>query len=99
MSETESAYLIQAELRVQEGRCASRSGRDPHDSRERRQQKEDKARRSIAWRVHGAFVRRFTMPDNADDTRVEAQFKDGMLSVNVSKSAQQKPKARQIAIS
>ena len=39
------------------------------------------------------------MPDNADDTRVEAQFKDGMLSVNVSKSAQQKPKARQIAIS
>ncbi len=43
-------------------------------------------------RAYGSFVRTFTLPDDADPGNVNAQFKDGVLSVHVAKSESSRPK-------
>lgn len=50
-------------------------------SGERKQEKEetDKKFHRIE-RFYGSFMRRFTLPDNVDETNIKASFKDGMLN-------------------
>ncbi|MGE3164312.1 MAG: Hsp20/alpha crystallin family protein [Planctomycetota bacterium] len=66
---------------------------------ERREEKEEKGkkfhRRELSY---GNFVRRFTMPDDADESQVEANFKDGMLNVVIAKSKAKAGTAKQIAV-
>lgn len=66
---------------------------------ERREEKEEKDirfhRRELSY---GNFVRRFTMPDDADESKVDASFKDGMLNVVITKTKARMPKAKEIAI-
>lgn len=42
--------------------------------------------------------RRFTLPDDADATKVISEFKDGMLQVHLPKNANAKPKAIEVKI-
>lgn len=66
---------------------------------ERREEKEEKGvkfhRRELAF---GSFLRRFTMPDDADESKVDATFKDGMLNVVIPKSNGKVSKAKQIEV-
>jgi HSP20 family protein len=43
-------------------------------------------------------MRRFTMPADADEAKVDATFKDGMLNVTIAKSKAKAPKAKEIAV-
>ena len=43
-------------------------------------------------------MRRFTLPDDADTEKVKAEFKDGMLTVHLSKSEKAKPKQIEVAV-
>jgi HSP20 family protein len=43
-------------------------------------------------------VRSFTLPDDADDSKVLAEFKDGVLKVHVTKSEAKKPKAIEVKV-
>ena len=45
-------------------------------------------------RAYGTFARTFTLPD--DDTKVRAEFKDGVLTLHVPKSEKAKPKAIEV---
>jgi len=45
-----------------------------------------------------SFVRSFTLPDTADDSRIEAAYNDGLLSICVAKREEAKSVSRQIAI-
>jgi HSP20 family protein len=66
---------------------------------ERKQEKEEKGKK---WhrveRSYGSFLRTFTLPENIDDAKVQADFKDGVLSVRLPKSEKAKPKSVEVKI-
>jgi len=47
----------------------------------------------------GKFMRRFTLPEDAQIESIEAAFKDGALTVTIPKAAPKSPKARVIQVS
>jgi HSP20 family protein len=66
---------------------------------ERKFEKEDKGKRyHRIERAYGSFLRSFVMPEDADESKVSAEFKDGMLKVHVAKSEKAKPKTVDIKI-
>lgn len=89
ISETETAYLIKAEIpevkkgdvkvNIQDG-LLTIAGHRQHETEEK-----DKKFHRIE-RSYGSFSRSFRMPDDADEATVNAEFKDGMLNVTLPKS-------------
>ena len=68
-------------------------------SGERTFEKEEKGKKyHRIERAYGSFVRRFSLPEDADGSRVTAEFKDGMLHVHLPKSQKAKPKAIEIKV-
>ncbi|MFD1256308.1 Hsp20/alpha crystallin family protein [Mucilaginibacter terrae] len=47
---------------------------------------------------YSSFVRSFTLPDTADDSRIEAVYNDGVLQIDVAKKEEAKMVSRQIEI-
>jgi HSP20 family protein len=43
-------------------------------------------------RAYGKFQRSFTLPDGLDPEKINADYKDGLLSVEIPKSEKEKPK-------
>ena len=66
---------------------------------ERKQEKEEQNKK---WhrveRNYGSFTRTFTLPENVDEAKIRADFKDGMLTMHLPKSAAAKPKAVEIKL-
>jgi HSP20 family protein len=99
--ETETEYLIKAELpevkkedlRIQlENDIITISG-------ERRQEKEAKEENQIrVERSYGSFMRSFSLPSNVDPNGIQAECKDGVLSLHIPKTEEAKPKARAIEV-
>ena len=96
ISETDVEYLIKAELpevkkedvkvTVQHGVLTIHG--------ERKHEKEEKGKRyHRVERSYGSFTRSFTLPDEVDEAKVRAEFKDGMLHLHLPKSEKAKPKA------
>jgi len=56
------------------------------------EREEKKEQRRYVERTYGSFSRSFRLPDDADATRLDATFKDGVLSITVPKTAEAKPK-------
>ena len=66
---------------------------------ERKQEKEEKGKKfHRVERYYGSFVRSFTLPDNVDETKIKATFKDGMLNLQVPKSTEPKHKAIEVKV-
>jgi HSP20 family protein len=54
---------------------------------ERKQEKEEKGGRfHRIERQYGTFVRRFTLPTQVDEAKVQAEFKDGVLTITLPKT-------------
>ena len=49
-------------------------------------------------RAYGSFMRSFTLPEDADGTKVTAEYKDGLLNVRVPKSEKAKPKTIEVKV-
>jgi HSP20 family protein len=47
-------------------------------------------------RARGSFYRRFSLPDTADEARIEAHGKDGVLQIVIPKREVAKPRKIQI---
>ncbi|MBE9583637.1 Hsp20/alpha crystallin family protein [Mucilaginibacter sp. JRF] len=47
---------------------------------------------------YNSFVRSFTLPETADQSRIEADYTDGILKLNVAKKEEAKVQAREIAV-
>lgn len=66
---------------------------------ERKHEKEEKDKR---WhrveRSYGSFFRSFALPDGVDDSKVSAEFKDGLLLVKLPKAENPKPKSIDIKV-
>ena len=68
-------------------------------SGERKFEKEEKGRKyHKVERAYGSFVRSFALPEDADGSKVTADFNDGLLQVHLPKSVKAKPKAIEIQV-
>ncbi|MGB5400706.1 MAG: Hsp20/alpha crystallin family protein, partial [Thermoanaerobaculia bacterium] len=47
-------------------------------------------------RAYGSFSRSFSLPSQVDSSKVEASFKDGLLTVEIAKAEQAKPRKIEI---
>lgn len=66
---------------------------------ERRQEKEEKGKKyHRVERSYGSFLRTFVLPDNVDESKVRAEFKDGVLHVALPKTEKTKPKAVEVKV-
>ena len=101
VSEDDKEYVIKAEIpevkkedvkvMVQDGVLVIQG--------ERKQEKEEKGKKfHRIERTYGTFVRSFAVPDDADETKVMAEFKDGMLTVHLPKSEKAKPRAIEVKV-
>lgn len=69
-------------------------------SGERKREKEEKTRKyHRVERAYGKFERSYALPENADDTKVNAEFKDGLLQVHLLKTDKPANKAMEVKIS
>lgn len=101
VSETPEEYRIDAELPgvkkedVElnvENRVLTLRG----ERREKKEEKDKKFHRVES--TYGSFMRSFTLPDDADGNKVAADYKDGLLSVRIPRTAPEESKARTIKI-
>lgn len=64
---------------------------------ERKREKEEKDKRyHRVERPSGCFFRSFTLPDDVDEQKLRADFKDGVLGVHLPKSEKGKPRAIEV---
>lgn len=101
ITEDEKEYVIKAEVPdvkkediklTVENNVLSISG-------ERKTEKEEKGKRyHRVERTYGSFMRSFTLPEDADGTKVSADYKDGMLNVRLPKSEKAKPKSIEVKV-
>jgi HSP20 family protein len=66
---------------------------------EREQEKEEEGKRfHRVERSYGVFTRSFTLPDNVDENKVTASFKDGMLNIQIQKAKVAKQKSIEVKV-
>ena len=99
--ETKDEYLIKAELpevkredvkvSVENGVLTLRG--------ERKMEKEEKDKKvHRIERYYGSFLRTFTVPEEVEEAKVRAEFKDGLLYVHLPKMERAKPKAVEVKV-
>jgi HSP20 family protein len=67
---------------------------------EKKQEKEEKRRDyHRSERVYGSFQRSFTLPSSVKNDKIEAQYKNGILTVTLPKVEEAKPKAIEVKVS
>jgi HSP20 family protein len=99
--EDDHEYLIKAEIpevdkkdvkvTVQEGVLTIQG--------ERKQESEEKNKRfHRIERSYGTFVRSFFLPEDVQEDKLKAEFKDGMLLIHLPKAEKAKPRAVEIAV-
>lgn len=102
ITEDEKEYLIKAELPEIKKEDVKLTVQDDvlSISGERKYEKEEKGKKyHRVERAYGSFVRSFTLPEDADGTKVAAEFKDGVLKVHLPKSEKAKPKSIEVKVS
>jgi len=68
-------------------------------SGERRAEKEEKKTKVHRLeRFFGTFERTFTVPEDADATKIRAEFRDGVLQVHLPKRPMPKPKTIEVKV-
>ena len=101
ITEDDKEYLIKAELpevKKDEVKVTVESG-VLTISGERRFEKEEKDKKyHRIERAYGSFTRSFSVPDDADDAKVSAEFKDGVLTVRLAKSEKARPKSVEVKV-
>ena len=101
ITEDEKEYLIKAELpevRKEDVKVTVEQGVLTITG-ERKFEKEEKGRKyHRVERSYGSFVRSFSVPDDADPTKVNAEFKDGVLKVHLVKSEQARPRQIEVKV-
>ena len=66
---------------------------------ERIQGKEEKGKKfHRVERCYGCFTRSFTLPDNVDENKISASFKDGVLNLQIQKTEEPKPKSVEVKV-
>jgi HSP20 family protein len=102
ITEDDKEYLIKAELPEIKKEDVKLTVQDNvlAISGERKYEKEEQDKKyHRVERAYGSFLRSFTLPEDADGSKVAAEYKDGMLKVHLPKSAQVKSKSIEVKVS
>src|SRR4026207_1716674 len=101
ISEDDRGYLLKAdlpEMKKDDVRVTVEDG-ILSVSGERKSEKEDQKRKfHRVERSFGNFRRSFTLPEDADSTKVTAEFLDGVLKVHLPTTARPKSKAIEVKV-
>jgi HSP20 family protein len=101
ISETDSEYLIRAELpavKKEDVRVTADAGMLTIEG-ERKQTTEDRNERfHRVESSYGSFTRSFSLPDNVDSNAIRCESRDGVLTVHIPKTKSEKQKVRQIKV-
>ncbi len=102
ISEDDKEYLVKADLPEVKKEDVKVTVEDSvlTITGERKFEKEEKDKKyHRIERSYGSFLRSFTLPDGADGSKVNADFKDGVLKVHLPKNEKAKPKAVEVKVS
>jgi len=101
IAEDDKEYLIKVELpevdkdnvkiMVQEGVLTIQGER-------KKEKEEDSKKFHRIERAYGRFVRVFTLPEDAREDNIKAEFKDGVLYVHLQKTEKPKPKTVEVKV-
>lgn len=101
IQETETEYLIKAELpevKKEDVKVTLENGVLTLQG-ERKQEKEEKGKKfHRIERSYGTFLRTFSVPMDAEENKVAADFKDGILRVHLPKTVKPRPKAKEVNV-
>jgi HSP20 family protein len=101
ISETDKAYLIKADLpevNKEAVKVTHQDGVLTLEGERRQEKREENEKFHRVESSYGKFMRRFTLPDDAQDESIEATFKDGALTVVIPKAAAKRSKSREIKV-
>jgi HSP20 family protein len=101
IEESEKEYLIKAEIPEMKKEDIKVAVEDDvlSISGERKSEKEEKGKKyHRVERCYGSFMRSFTLPEDAEGTKVSAEYKDGVLRIHLPKSEKAKPKAIEVKV-
>jgi HSP20 family protein len=102
ITEDEKEYVIKADLpdvRKEDLKVTLENG-VLTISGDRKFEKEEKNKKyHRVERAYGSFLRSFSMPDDAEGSKVNAVFKDGVLRVHLAKSEEAKPRSIDVNVS
>ena len=101
ITEDEKEYIVKAEIPEMKKEDIKISVHDDvlSISGERKYEKEEKGKKyHRVERAYGSFMRNFTLPQDADGSKVNAEYKDGVLKVHLPKSEKAKPKAIEVKV-
>lgn len=101
ITEDEREYLIKAELpevRKEDVKVTVEDG-TLTIAGQRKFAKEEAGRRyHRIERAYGSFARNFALPDNVEPDKVNAEFKDGLLTVRLAKVENARPKTIEVKV-
>jgi len=101
IQETDNEFILKADLpdvKKDDVKVALENGVLTVEG-ERKKEKEEKGKRfHRIERAYGKFVRHFTLPTEVDAANVKAEFKDGVLNVQLPKAAIAKPRAIDVKV-
>lgn len=101
ISESEGEYVIKAELpdvKKDDVKVTLADGVLTIQG-QRRQEKEEKTTKyHRIERSYGTFMRSFSLPEQVNESGVQAEFKDGMLNLHIPKSEKAKPRAIEVKV-
>jgi len=101
ITEDDKEYLIKAELpemKKEDVKVTVENGVLTISGERKFEQEETKKKYHRVERGYGTFMRSFTLPDDADFNKVNAQFKNGVLMVHVPKSERAQPKQIEVKV-
>ena len=101
ISEDDKEYLVKAEIPEMKKEDIKINVHDDvlTVSGERQYEKEEKGKKYYrVERAYGSFMRSFALPENADGSKISAEYKDGVLKIHLPKSEQAKKKAIEVKI-
>jgi HSP20 family protein len=101
ITEDDKEYLIKAELpeiNKQDVKLAVNNDVLTITGERKYEKEDDNKKYHRVERAYGSFTRNFMLPEDADEGRITADFKDGVLKVHLPKSDKAKPKSIEIKV-
>jgi HSP20 family protein len=102
ITEDDDAYHISAELpqvNKEDVKVTLESGVLTITGERRFEKEETKRKYHRVERAYGYFSRSFSLPGDGDPSKVEAEFKEGMLNIRVAKSEEARPRQIDVKVS
>lgn len=101
ISEDDKEYLVKAdlpEMKKEDVKVTVENGVLSISGERKSETEEKKKKFHRIERSYGTFLRTFSLPEDADSTKISAEFKDGVLEVHLPKAPVANPKTVDIKV-